>query len=53
MRGNEIDVKVDQDKLIRLAQQETDMLKQLAEKSWQPDSETEKRIGEFQKLLKQ
>ena len=43
---------VDQDKLIRLAQQEADMVKQLAEKAQQPGSETEKRIGELQKLLK-
>lgn len=44
---------MDQDKLIRLAQQGADMVKQLAEKARQPDSGTEKRIGEFQKLLKQ
>ena len=29
------------------------MVKQLAEKAQQPGSETEKRIGEFQKLMKQ
>ena len=53
LREKEFEVKVDQDKLIRLAQQEADMVKQLAEKAQQPGSETEKRIGEFQKLLKQ
>jgi peptidyl-prolyl cis-trans isomerase C len=52
LRETEFEVKVDQEKLIRLAQQEADMVKQLAEKAQQPGSETEKRIGEFQKLLK-
>jgi len=52
LREHEFEVKVDQGKLIRLAQQEADMVKQLAEKSQQPGSETEKRIGEYQKLLK-
>jgi parvulin-like peptidyl-prolyl isomerase len=53
LREQEFPVKVYEDKLIRLAQQEADMVKQLAEKAQQPGSETEKRIGEFQKLLKQ
>ena len=53
LREEEFPVKVYEDKLIRLAQQEADMVKQLAEKSRQPGSETEKRIGEFQKLMKQ
>jgi hypothetical protein len=44
---------VDQDKLIRLARQGTDMVKQPAEKARQPDSGTGKHTGEFQKLLKQ
>jgi parvulin-like peptidyl-prolyl isomerase len=53
LREQEFPVKVYEDKLIRLAQQEADMVKQLAEKAQQPGSETEKRIGEFQKLMKQ
>jgi parvulin-like peptidyl-prolyl isomerase len=52
LRETEFEVKVDQAKLIRLAQQEADMVKQLAEKAQQPGSETEKRIQEYQKLLK-
>jgi peptidyl-prolyl cis-trans isomerase C len=52
LREEEFPVKVYEDKMIRLAQQEADMVKQLAEKSQQPGSETEKRIGELQKLLK-
>ena len=53
LREQEFEVKVDEDKLIRLAQQEADMVKELAEKARQPGSETEKRLGELQKLLKQ
>jgi parvulin-like peptidyl-prolyl isomerase len=52
LREQDFPVKVYEDKLIRLAQQEADMVKQLAEKAQQPGSETEKRIGELQKLLK-
>jgi len=53
LREEEFTVVVDEAKLIRLAQQEADMVKQLAEKAEQPGSETEKRIEEFQKLIKQ
>ncbi len=53
LREKEFEVKVDEDKLIRLAQQEADMVKELAEKAQQPGSETEKRLGELQKMLKQ
>jgi peptidyl-prolyl cis-trans isomerase C len=53
LRETEFEVKVDQEKLVKLEQQEADMVKQLAEKSAQPGSETQKRIQEFQKLLKQ
>ena len=52
LRENVFEVKVDQDKLIRLAQQEADMVKQLAEKAQQPGSETEKRVEAYQKLMK-
>jgi hypothetical protein len=52
LREKEFPVTVYEDKLIRLAQQEADMVKQLAEKAKQPGSETEKRIGELQELLK-
>ena len=52
LREHEFEVKVDQGKLIRLAQQEADMVKQLAEKAQQPGSETEKRLESYQKLIK-
>jgi peptidyl-prolyl cis-trans isomerase C len=52
LREKEFEVKVDEQKLIRLAQQEADMVKQLAEKAQQPGSETEKRIEELQKILR-
>jgi hypothetical protein len=53
LREKEFPVTVHEDKLIRLAQQEADTVKQLAEKARQPGSETEKRIEELQKLLQQ
>jgi hypothetical protein len=52
LRKNEFTVEVYQDVLVRLAQQEADMVKALAEKGEQPGSETEKRLGELQKLIK-
>jgi parvulin-like peptidyl-prolyl isomerase len=52
LREHEFEVKVDQDKLIHLAQQEADMVKQLAEKAQQSGSETEKRLESYQKLMK-
>jgi hypothetical protein len=41
-----------EDMLIRLAQQEADMLKMLAAQSQDPASLTQQRIKELQKLLK-
>jgi peptidyl-prolyl cis-trans isomerase C len=52
LREHEFAVKVDEAKLIRLAQQEADTVKQLAEKAQQPGSETLKRIQQYRKLMK-
>jgi len=52
LREHEFEVKVDQKKLVRLAQQEADMVNRLAEKAGKPDSETEQRIKAYQKLMK-
>lgn len=52
LREHEFEVKVDQKKLVRLAQQEADMVNRLAEKAGKPDSETEQRIKAYQKLVK-
>jgi len=52
LRMNDFTVTVYQDVLVRLAQQESDMVKSLAEKAEQPGSETEQRIGELRKLIK-
>lgn len=52
LRLHEFPVEVYQERLVQLEQQEADMVKTLAEKSQQPGSVTEKRIGELQKLIK-
>ena len=52
LRKNQFPVEVYQDRLVQLEQQEADAVKALAEKSKQPGSMTEKRIGELQKLIK-
>jgi len=51
LRQNDFPVEVYQDVLIKLAQQEADMVKELAEKAKQPGSVTEQRIKELGKLL--
>jgi peptidyl-prolyl cis-trans isomerase C len=52
LRKNAFTVEVYEDNLVRLAQMEADMVARLAEQAAQPGSETEKRVGELQKLLK-
>ena len=52
LRKNEFPVEVYQDVLLQLAQQEADMVKELAEKAKQPGSITEQRVKELGKLLK-
>jgi parvulin-like peptidyl-prolyl isomerase len=53
LRKNRFPVEVYEDTLIRLAQQEADMVKAMAAKSHEPGSVTEQRVKELQKLLKQ
>ena len=51
LRKNEFTVEVYEDNLIRLAQAEADMVKDLTEKAQQPGSVTEQRIEDMQKYL--
>ena len=51
LRQNDFPVEVYQDVLIKLAQQEADMVKELAEKAKQPGSVTEQRVKDLGKLL--
>jgi peptidyl-prolyl cis-trans isomerase C len=51
LRKTEFPVEVDEEKLVQLAQQEADMVKQLAERAAQPGSITEQRVQELQKYL--
>jgi peptidyl-prolyl cis-trans isomerase C len=51
LRKHEFTVEVYQDVLVRLAQQEADMVKQLAEKAEQPDSITQQRVKELGKIM--
>ena len=53
LRKNQFPVEVYQDRLVQLEQQEADMVKSLQEQAKQPGSVTEKRIEEYQKLMKQ
>jgi parvulin-like peptidyl-prolyl isomerase len=50
LRKNEFPVEVYEDKLIELAQQEADMVKQLAEKASEPGSVTQERLKELQRI---
>ena len=52
LRRNHVTVEVNQDLLVRLAQQEADMVKALAEKAAQPGSVTQQRVKELSKLLR-
>ena len=51
LRKNDFPVEVYEDVLVRLAQQEADMVKTLAAQSKEPGSVTQQRIKEMQKLL--
>ena len=51
LRKNEFPVQVYEDVLVRLAQQEADMVKTLSAQSREPGSVTQERIREMQKLL--
>ena len=51
LRQNEFEVEVYEDNMIRLAQAEADVVKQLTEKAKQPGSITEQRIEEFQEFI--
>jgi len=52
LRQEEFPVEVYQDVLVKLSQQEADMVKDLAQKAEQPGSVTEQRLKELGKLLK-
>ena len=51
LRKNDFKVEVYEDVIIRLAQQEADMVKQMAEQAQDPGSVTQQRLEEMQKLL--
>jgi parvulin-like peptidyl-prolyl isomerase len=51
LRKHDFDVQVYEDKFIRLAQQEADMVKQLSERAKQPGSVTQQRQKELQKWI--
>lgn len=53
LRKKDFKVEVYQDRIVQLAQQEADMVGELAEKAQQPGSVTQQRLEEMQKLLKQ
>ena len=52
LRKHEFPVEVYEDKLVQLAQQEADMVKQLAEEAQKPGSVTQERLKELQKIFK-
>lgn len=52
LRMNQFPVEVYQERLVQLSQLEADTVKSLAQRSHEPGSVTEKRIGELQKLIK-
>jgi parvulin-like peptidyl-prolyl isomerase len=51
LRNKQFQVQVYQDRLVKLAQQEANMVKELADKSEKPGSVTKKRIEEMNKLM--
>ena len=53
LRKNDFPVEVYEDRLIALAQQEADMVRQLSEKAGEPGSVTQQRIKELQKIYEQ
>jgi hypothetical protein len=52
LRKNDFTVEVYEDNLVRLAQQEADMVARLGEQAAQPGSRTEQRLNELQKFIK-
>ena len=52
LRKNEFPVEVYEDSLILLAQQEADMVRQLAERAAEPGSATQRRLEEMQEIYK-
>ena len=53
LRKNDFTVEVYEDNLVRLAQQEADMVARLTEQAEQPGSRTEQRVEELQQLINQ
>ena len=53
LRKDQFPVEVYEDRLVQLAQQEADMVKQLAERAAESGSETQRRLEEFQEIYKQ
>jgi hypothetical protein len=51
LRKNVFDVEVYEDAIIRLAQQEADMVKQMSERAQQDDSVTKRRLKEYEELI--
>jgi parvulin-like peptidyl-prolyl isomerase len=51
LRKNDFEVEVYQDVIVRLAQQEVDMVRQMSEKSQEPGSVTKQRLEEMQKIF--
>lgn len=51
LRKNEFEVEVYEDVILRLAQQEVDMVRQMTEKAQAPGSVTQQRLEEMQKLM--
>jgi len=52
LRKDQFPVEVYEDRLVQLAQQEADMVKQLAERAAESGSETQRRLEEFQEIYK-
>lgn len=51
LRKNDFEVEVYEDVIVRLAQQEADMVRQMTEKSHEPGSVTKQRLEEMQKIF--
>ncbi|MGB5727710.1 MAG: hypothetical protein WBM52_10910, partial [Thiogranum sp.] len=51
LRKNAFTVEVYEDNMVRLAQQEADMVARLTEQAAQPGSKTEQRVEELKKLI--
>ena len=51
LRKNDFTVEVYEDNMVRLAQQEADMVARLTEQAAQPGSKTEQRVEELKKMI--